>query len=153
MTFRWTRMLPVMAIAAACSVFPALLHAQSLCDPGSLDQEMELRRSLPQACQKERTQASGRGGFNIINSAEKIANEAWRRESVTKYGERFSEVKYMACRRVLCVRGSIAGTTRCTISGFPCAADMNDQDRDTIKQVESTAAEYGTPVTFCREPD
>ena len=132
MTFKWFRLLPIVAM----SIFPALSHAQSLCDPGGMEQEMELRRALPASCQQERVQASGRVSFNIINSAEKIANEAWRRESVTKYGERFSEVKYMACRRVLCVRGSISGTHRCTISGFPCAADMSEQDKATIRQVE-----------------
>ncbi len=132
MTFKWIRLLPIVAM----SIFPALSQAQSLCDPGGMEQEMELRRALPASCQKERVQASGRVSFNIINSAEKIANEAWRRESVTKYGERFSEVKYMACRRVLCVRGSISGTHRCTISGFPCAADMSEQDKATIRQVE-----------------
>jgi hypothetical protein len=115
-------------------------QAQSLCDPGGLQQEMELREQLPKACQKERLQASGRVSFNIINSAEKIANEAWRREAVTKYGERFADTKYMACRKVLCVRGSIAGTHRCTISGFPCAADMTDVDKGIIKRVETSAS-------------
>jgi len=130
-------MLPIVAITAGFGSVPALSQAPSLCDPGGLEQEMELRRALPPSCQKERIQASGRVSFNIINSAEKIANEAWRREAVTKYGERFAEVKYMACRRVLCVRGAIGGSHRCTISGFPCAADMNDQDKAAIRQVES----------------
>ncbi len=141
MTFKWFRLLPIVAI----SIFPALSHAQSLCDPGGLQQEEELRRALPETCKRERVQASGRVSFNIINSAEKIANEAWRREAVTKFGERFSEVQYMACRRVLCVRGSISGTHRCTISGFPCAADMNDQDKALIKQVEMSA---GAPAPY-----
>ena len=135
MTFKWFRLLPI----AAMSLFPAMSQAQSLCDPGGLQQEMELREQLPKACQKERLQASGRVSFNIINSAEKIANEAWRREAVTKYGERFADPMYMACRKVLCVRGSIAGTHRCTISGFPCAADMNDTERGIIKRVETSA--------------
>ena len=76
MTFKWFRLLPIVAM----SIFPALSQAQSLCDPGGMEQEMELRRALPASCQKERVQASGRVSFNIINSAEKIANEAWRRE-------------------------------------------------------------------------
>jgi hypothetical protein len=135
MTFNWFRLLlPI----AAMSIFPAFSQAQSLCDPGGLEQEMELRKQLPASCQKERLQASGRVSFNIINSAEKIANEAWRREAVTKYGERFADPKYMACRKVLCVRGSIAGTHRCTIAGFPCAADMTDVDKGIIKRVETS---------------
>jgi hypothetical protein len=136
MTFKWFRLLPI----AAMSLFPAMSQAQSLCDPGGLQQEMELREQLPKACQKERLQASGRVSFNIINSAEKIANESWRREAVTKYGERFADTKYMACRKVLCVRGSIAGTHRCTISGFPCAADMTDVEKGIIKRVETSAS-------------
>ncbi len=135
MTLKWFRLLlPI----AAMSIFPALSQVQSLCDPGGLEQEMSLRGQLPAACQKERLQASGRVSFNIINSAEKIANEAWRREAVTKYGERFADTKYMACRKVLCVRGSISGTHRCTISGFPCAADMSDVDKGIIKRVETS---------------
>jgi hypothetical protein len=134
MTFKWFLLLPVVA---AMSILPSMSFAQtSMCDPGGLEQEAALQQALPPSCKRERVQASGRVSFNIINSAEKIANEAWRREAVTKFGERFADTKYMACRRVLCVRGSIAGTKRCTISGFPCAADMNDQDKATIKQVE-----------------
>lgn len=143
MTLKWFRLLlPI----AALSIFPALSQAQSLCDPGGLEQEMELRNQLPASCHKERLQASGRVSFNIINSAEKIANAAWRREAVTKYGERYADPKFMACRKVLCVRGSIAGSHRCTISGFPCAADMNDTDKGIIKRIEtaaSTESPYG----------
>jgi hypothetical protein len=154
MTFKWFRLLPV----AVISMFPALSYAQSLCEPGGVEQELELRRALPPSCQKERLQASGRVSFNIVHSAEKIANEAWRREAVTKYGERFAEVRYMACKRVLCVRGSIAGTQRCTIAGFPCAADMNDQEKALVRQVESGVGAvapggYQPPVTFGTDPD
>jgi peptidoglycan hydrolase-like protein with peptidoglycan-binding domain len=46
----------------------------------------------------------------------------------------------MACRKVLCVRGSIAGSHRCTISGFPCAADMNDTDKGIVKRIETSAS-------------
>ena len=43
MTFKWFRLLPIVAM----SIFPALSQAQSLCDPGGMEQEMELRRALP----------------------------------------------------------------------------------------------------------
>ena len=135
MTFKWFRLLPI----AAMSFFPAFSQAQSLCDPGELRQELELREQLPKSCQRSGC-SFRRVSFNIINSAEKIANEAWRREAVTKYGERFADPKFMACRQVLCVRGSISGTHRCTISGFPCAADMSDADRGIIKRVETSAS-------------
>ncbi len=138
MTFSWFRMLPIVAM----SIFPAMSYAQSLCDPGALEQEMQLRHALPEKCKKERIQASGDMSFGIIpgRGAEAQANKAWRREAVTKFGEQWAETKFMACRRVLCVRGSIAGSQRCTISGFPCSADMNQQDIDQVRSLDQTVS-------------
>lgn len=135
MTFKWFRLLPI----AAISIFPALSHAQSMCDTNNLHEEAELQRALPPSCQKERLQASGGVSWGILVSAESKANNQWRHEAVTKYGERFAEVKFMACRKVFCVQGSIKASKRCTISGFPCAADMNDQDRAVIQRIQSAA--------------
>lgn len=140
MKFSWTRILPVMAITAAFSVFPALLHAQSMCDTNNLHEEAELQRSLPPSCQKERLQASGGVSMGVLISAESKANNQWRHEAVTKYGERYAEVKFMACRKVFCVQGSIKGSKRCTISGFPCAADMSGEDKSVIQRIQSATA-------------
>jgi hypothetical protein len=140
MKFSWIRILPVMAISAACTAFPALLRAQSMCDTNNLHEEAELQRALPPSCQKERLQASGGVSMGVLISAESKANNQWRHEAVTKYGERYAEVQFMACRKVFCVQGSIKGSKRCTISGFPCAADMVDQDKSVIQRIQSAAA-------------
>ncbi|MGO9486676.1 MAG: peptidoglycan-binding domain-containing protein [Rhodomicrobium sp.] len=75
--------------------------------------------------------------FNILKSAKSIAIEAWRRQVVTKYGERFQDFDFAACPRYLCVKGGIAGTKRCTVSGFPCAADMTEEDKARIQHALS----------------
>ena len=92
---------------------------------------------LPKGCQRERIQASGELSFNVFRKAASIAEAAWQREVITKYGERFQDLKYAACKNVLCVKGAVSGTERCTISAFPCASDMGEPAR---AQVEHLAA-------------
>ena len=135
MTFKWSRLLPVAVVA----LFPGMALAQNMCDTNNLHEEQELINTLPGACQKERLQASGGVSLGIFRSAESIANKEWRQQAVTKYGERFAEIKFMACRKVFCVKSAIAGMKRCTISGFPCAADMNASDKGQVQRVQSTA--------------
>jgi hypothetical protein len=60
----------------------------------------------------------------VLRKASKIAEAAWQREVITKYGERFQDLEFAACKNVLCVKGAVSGTERCTISAFPCASDM-----------------------------
>ena len=79
---------------------------------------------LPKGCQRERIQASGELSFNVFRKADKIAEAAWQREVMTKYGERFQDFNFAACKSVLCVKGAVSGTERCTISAYPCASDM-----------------------------
>ena len=136
MTFKWLRLLP---IAAAIALFPASSFAQSMCDTSSLQEEQTVVDTLPASCIKERLQASGGVSAGILVSPEHKANNEWRHQAVTKYGERYGEVAYMACRKVFCVKGSMIGTKRCTISGFPCAADMNATDKAQVQRVQSTA--------------
>jgi peptidoglycan hydrolase-like protein with peptidoglycan-binding domain len=136
MTFKWLRLLP---IAAAIALFPASSFAQNMCDTSSLQEEQAVIDTLPPSCIKERLQASGGVSAGILVSAERKANNEWRHQAVTKYGERYGEVAFMACRKVFCVKGSVIGTKRCTISGFPCAADMNATDKAQVQRVQSTA--------------
>lgn len=141
MKFKWLLLLP---LAAICMT-PALSHAQTTCDTNNLHEEAELQRILPPSCQKERLQASGGVTWGVLISAESKANNQWRHEAVTKYGERFAEVRFMACRKVFCVEGSLKGSKRCTISGFPCAADMNEQDKSIVQRIQSSAALEAPP--------
>jgi hypothetical protein len=69
---------------------------QTMCDTNGPQEIAELSNSLPQNCQKERLQASGGPTTGVIKSAEGLANAAWRWEAITKYGERFAEIKFMA---------------------------------------------------------
>jgi hypothetical protein len=118
-----------MAAAEECA-------GQTICDTNGLQEKAELSNSLPQSCQKERLQASGGATTGVIKSAENLANAAWRREAFTKYGERFAEIEFMACKKVTCA-SACCGYRRCTVSGFPCAADMSEQDQAQIKRLET----------------
>ena len=83
---------------------------RSLCEPGGIEQERALQDRLPASCQQERLQVSG--GLSFDNQkAETTASHAWRLEAVTKYGERFADPEFIACKRVLCTQGSLAGSS------------------------------------------
>lgn len=136
MAFKWFRLLPI----AVISIIPTLSQAQTLCDPAGREQEEALRQALPEGkCKRERIEVSGNSSLGVIRSAESLANRDWRDTVVTKYGEQWAEVKFMACRRVLCVKGAFAGSRRCTISGFPCRADLTEQDMAQIRQLDVAA--------------
>ena len=75
---------------------------------------------LPDGCQRERISASGglRPGEGL---ARRSAESEWKRQVITKYGERFQNFDNAACRRSECVPGAISGLTRCTVTAIPCA--------------------------------
>ena len=91
---------------------------------------------LPKGCQKERIQASGELSFNVFRKAASIAEASWQREVITKYGERFRDLRFAACKNVLCVK-VVSGTERCTISAFPCASDMGEPARAQVEHLAS----------------
>jgi hypothetical protein len=117
----------VMAKAMVLSVFgllslPLVSYADSLCD------SPEVREHLPpppRGCQAERITAAGGISYGVIRSADYLAREAWQRLVIEKYGERFQQWHLAACPKVECVPGSLAGTKRCTYSGFPCSPDVD----------------------------
>jgi len=92
---------------------------------------------LPKGCQKERIQASGELSFNVFRKAASIAEASWQREVLTKYGERFQDLKFAACKNVLCVKGAVSGTERCTISAYPCASDMGEPQKALVERLAS----------------
>ncbi len=92
---------------------------------------------LPRGCQRERIQASGELSFNVFRKAASIAEAAWQREVITKYGERFQDLRFAACKNVLCVKGAVSGTERCTISAFPCASDMGEPQKAQVERLAS----------------
>jgi hypothetical protein len=134
MKFSWFRLLPVITVTMGCGLFSAMSRAELLCDTN------EVRNYLPEGpkgCHRERIQASGGLSFGVLNSASKLAEKAWEREVLTKYGERYKDIADAACIRPLCVNGSISGTKRCTISAFPCAHDMDPAVRAEVQQLAS----------------
>ncbi len=147
MMFRWSKLAAIATLTVACGAFSASSRGDPLCDaPASVIRDY--LPPLPKGCHGERVQASGGLSFNVVRSAEKIAEAAWQREALTKYGERYQDLRFAACKNILCVKGAIAGTRRCTISAFPCAADMDQRDVATVQQLASrdfSGPGYGGP--------
>jgi hypothetical protein len=75
--------------------------------------------------------------FNVFRKAASIAEASWQREVITKYGERFQDLRFAACKNVLCVKGAVSGTERCTISAYPCASDMEEPARAQVEHLAS----------------
>jgi hypothetical protein len=130
------RLLCVLAASVTLGSYGATSSAAPLCD-GPPPAIWPFLPELPKGCQKERLQASGELSFNVFRKAEKIAEAAWQREVITKYGERFQDLRFAACKNVLCVKGAVSGTERCTISAFPCAADMGEPARAQVEHLAS----------------
>jgi hypothetical protein len=130
------RLLCVLAASVTLESYAAPLSAAPLCD-GPSPAIWPFLPELPKGCQKERIQASGELSFNVFRKAASIAEAAWQREVITKYGERFQDLRFAACKNVLCVKGAVSGTERCTISAFPCASDMGEPARAQIEHLAS----------------
>ena len=126
----------VCILAASLTLGGYSAHAEPLCDspPPTIWQYLP---NLPRGCQRERIQASGELSFNVFRKASKIAEEAWQLEVLTKYGERFQDINFAACKNVLCVKGAVSGTERCTISAYPCASDMDERHRAMVDKLTS----------------
>jgi hypothetical protein len=109
--------------------------AESLnCDDS--DQKIaEKLPKLPNGCQKIRVTSSGNGRPSKW-WAHQSAENAWKDQALTKFGERFAVWGNSACQKEECVPAALAGFTRCTISGFPCAPGQNLQIPLTREEVE-----------------
>ncbi len=97
-------------------------RAETICESAAVRDYLP---PLPRGCQRERIEASGPVSFGILRSAEKLAMKAWQRQVLTQYGERFLDWDNAACKKTMCIHASFAGSRRCTISAFPCAADAD----------------------------
>jgi hypothetical protein len=135
MKFSWFRVLPVITVTVTCGMFSAASRAELLCNIPNYAIR-DLLPQLPRGCQPERIQGTGGLSFGLMRSAETLAEEAWRREVLTKYGERYQDIRVAACNKsMLCVKGAVGGSRRCTIYAFPCASDMSDEDRRTVAAI------------------
>ena len=128
------RLLCALAASVTLGSYSAPSNAVPVCD-GPPPAIWPYLPELPKGCQRERIQASGELSFNVLRKASKIAEAAWQREVITKYGERFQDLTYAACKNVLCVKGAVSGTERCTISAFPCASDMGVPARAQLERL------------------
>jgi hypothetical protein len=114
------------ALIAAITLVPvawtahlATVNAQTQIQCDSADVFKRLP-ALPDGCQRERINGSG-GMRPTENLARGSAEKEWKREVVTKYGERFQNWANAVCKRSECVPAAIGGLTRCSVSAIPCA--------------------------------
>jgi hypothetical protein len=109
----------VLAGALLVSLAAADLGAQAQvsCDDPKIVDKLP---KLPDGCQKERITAAGNQRPSL-GWANRSAENAWKDQVLTKYGERFITWGNSACSKQECVPGALAGFKRCTYSGFPCA--------------------------------
>jgi hypothetical protein len=140
----------VMTKAIFLSVFgllslPLVSYADSLCDSPEVREHLP---PAPQGCHAERITAAGGISYGIIRSADYLAREAWRRLVIEKYGERFQQWNLAACPKVECVPGAIAGTKRCTYSGYPCSPDV---DLKRVAKLSEDRGATGGDERFERE--
>lgn len=112
-----------LALIAAATLIPFALTAQvsaqtqAQCDGGKI---FELLKAAKNDCQGERIAGSG-GMRPTDNLARGSAEKEWRREVLTKYGERYQNFNNAVCKKSECVPAAIGGLTRCSVSAIPCA--------------------------------
>lgn len=129
----WFRLLPAVAMTAAFGISAA--QADRLCEapPPAVAKFLP---PLPKGCHAKRIEASGALAYRKGADKEK-AIAAWKREVISQFGERFEDVTVAACYEERCGSGSVSGFSRCTISAFPCASDMSQEDKDAVKRLAS----------------
>jgi hypothetical protein len=132
----------VMFVSLASAVAPA--QAQISCDDPKIVDKLP---KLPDGCQKERITASGNQRPSLA-WANRSAENAWKDQVLTKYGERFITWGNAACAKQECVPGALAGFKRCTYSGFPCARkpvfeDVYELNTSEIMEMQRLLAKAG----------
>lgn len=112
-----------LALVLSATVVLAAVGAQQeaagqvSCDDGRVAERLP---KPPNGCHSERVTASGNQRPTIA-WAQRSAEDAWKDQVLTKFGERFRVYANAACAKQECVPGAITGMYRCTFSGFPCA--------------------------------
>ena len=129
----------ILGAGAVVVWLPEPAHAAPLCEgpPAAL---MPLLPGLPNGCQRERIQVSGGLSFNVFRKAASLAELAWQREVIARYGERFADPAVAACKSVLCEKGAVSGTERCAVSAYPCASDMDVPQKEQVARLSSMDA-------------
>ncbi len=70
---------------------------------------------------------------------------------INKFGERFADPEKAACPKQECGPSTIAGFTRCTFSGYPCATKPDiggllDLTSDEIAEMQRLLTKHGFTV-------
>jgi len=132
--------------ALLCFCCPShVLHAETICESAAVRDYLP---PLPRGCHKERIEAAGESSFGILRSAETLAWKAWQRQVLTNYGERFLDWRNAACKKVLCVHGSVAGSRRCMTSAFPCASDADHAVLESLNTRQIAPSEPRNQATL-----
>ncbi len=100
----------------------------------------EMLPPLPTGCHKELITAAGEQSLGVIRSAEHLGRKAWQRQVVDKYGERFQQWENAACRKTECIPGSLAGSRRCTYSGYACSPEVDIKVLTDLKRGREESA-------------
>lgn len=144
MSFRLKTIAGAAGLALGLMLGAVEASAQSTCNDPRIGK-------LPDGCQKEKISATGSLRFLGDSAARKSAEAAWVREVLNKYGERFTVWDHAACPSTECTPGSIAGSKRCSYSGYPCAkatitggAELSD---DEIVELQRLLGRAGYNVT------
>ena len=130
---------------AVCAFLAAGLgfHGQEA-NAGTACESQEAAKYLPpppRGCQWQRIEAAGDLSFGILRGADTKARNAWSRQVITFFGERFSDWDMAACKKVLCVEAHMSGSRRCTYSGFPCASDADRAAIEALNTVQVAGPE------------
>lgn len=114
------------ALIAALSFAPLALTAhlagvsaqtQNQCEGNNIFKILEDKKF---DCKRERITGSG-GMRPTMNLAMGSGEKEWKREVVSKFGERYQTLPNAVCRSTECVDAAIGGLKRCTVSAIPCA--------------------------------
>lgn len=122
-------------------------HAGMTCDDPRITEKLP---KLPDGCQKERISSSGNQRPTIL-WARRSVEDHWQDEVINKYGERFADPANAACAKQECGPSTIAGFSRCTFSGFPCATtpyldDILELSRNEVMEMQRLLTRHGFPV-------
>lgn len=118
--------------------------AGNTCDDASIVDKLP---KLPDGCQTERISASG-NQRPTFNWARRSVEDHWQDQVINKFGERFADPEKAACPKQECGPSTIAGFTRCSFSGFPCATkpyieDLLELTSDEITEMQKLLRQHG----------
>lgn len=149
MSFRIELRTALLAASIAIIGIPGAepVYAGVNCDDAAIVDKLP---KLPNGCQRERISAAGNQRPSFF-WARKSVEDHWQDQVINKFGERFADPAYAACAKQECGPSTIAGFTRCTFSGFPCATkpyieDLLELSTNEIAEMQRLLNKHGPNV-------